>query len=48
MAGINAIIVYDKQRLTKIYEYLHLNGLIYGHPTWNMICVYTMAEKSAE
>lgn len=33
MCGIDAIIIYDEQRLTKIYKYLHLNGLIFGHST---------------
>lgn len=48
MCGIDAIIIYDKQMLTKIYEYIHLDDLIYGHPIWNMICVYTMPEKSVK
>lgn len=48
MCGIDAIIIYDKQMLTQIYEYIHLDDLIYGHPIWNMICVYTMPEKSVK
>lgn len=48
MCGIDAIVIYDKQRLTKIYEHLHLEGLTYGHPIWKTICVYTMPEKSVK
>lgn len=48
MCGIDAIIIYNKERLTKIHKYFHLEGLPYGQPIWNMICVYTMPEKSAK
>lgn len=37
--GIDAIIIYDEQRLTKIYKYLHLNGLSFDTHIAHM-CLY--------